>query len=266
MSASTRALTTHGTTKGAPISTILHAHDVQALLDDGERRGYVEADEIQALADLYELGAAELEQLTDALEERDVEVRADADRDQATSDRPLDDRAAGERGLAAALPVRDRPLPAAHRRGRGRARQAHRARRFRGQGADDQLEPPPRRLDREALPRERYALPRPDSGGRDRPQPRGREVRPPQGLQVLDVRHLVDPPGGAARDRRSVADDPRADPRPRAPRRSWRAPAREARGRARPRRDRTRSSRRRRGLSLQHVEEALERRRGERCR
>ncbi len=90
MSASTRALTTHGTTKGAPISTILHAHDVQALLDDGERRGYVEADEIQALADLYELGAAELEQLTDALEERDVEVRADADRDEATSNRRLD--------------------------------------------------------------------------------------------------------------------------------------------------------------------------------
>ena len=42
--------------------------------------------------------------------------------------------------------------------------------------------------------------------------PRGREVRLPQGLQVLDVRDLVDPPGHHARDRRPGPDHPRAGP------------------------------------------------------
>ena len=37
------------------------------------------------------------------------------------------------------------------------------------------------------------------------PDPRGREVRLPQGLQVLDLRHLVDPPGGHA----AIADKAR---------------------------------------------------------
>ncbi|TMF09571.1 MAG: hypothetical protein E6I41_05675 [Chloroflexi bacterium] len=37
---------------------------------------------------------------------------------------------------------------------------------------------------------------------------RGREVRLPQGLQVLDLRHVVDPAGHHARDRRPGADDP----------------------------------------------------------
>ena len=40
------------------------------------------------------------------------------------------------------------------------------------------------------------------------PDPGGREVRLPQGVQVLDLRHLVDPPGGHARDRRQGAHDP----------------------------------------------------------
>ena len=41
-----------------------------------------------------------------------------------------------------------------------------------------------------------------------RADPRGREVRLPQGLQVLDLRNLVDPPGRDARDRRQGAHDP----------------------------------------------------------
>ena len=43
------------------------------------------------------------------------------------------------------------------------------------------------------------------------PDPRGREVRLPQGIQVLDVRDLVDPAGGHACDRRQGPHDP--DPR-----------------------------------------------------
>jgi RNA polymerase primary sigma factor len=47
----------------------------------------------------------------------------------------------------------------------------------------------------EALHRSRHALPRPDPGGQPRPDPGGREVRLHQGLQVLDLRDVVDPPG-----------------------------------------------------------------------
>src|SRR5690606_26709502 len=41
----------------------------------------------------------------------------------------------------------------------------------------------------------RHALPRPRPGRHHRPHPRGREVRSHHGLQVLHLRHLVDPPG-----------------------------------------------------------------------
>ena len=75
------------------------------------------------------------------------------------------------------------------------------------------------------------------------PDPRRREVRLPEGLQVLDVRDLVDPPGGDACDRRQGADDPHPRPHGREAQqgRAHRAPARAA---ARPRAAaRTRSAR-----------------------
>ena len=146
--------------------------------------------------------------------------------------------------LAAALPARDRQGAAADRRPGGLPGQADRARRHVREDADDRGEPPPRRLDREELPRPRPLVPRPDPGGLARPDPRGREVRLPQGLQVLDVRDLVDPPGRHARDRRQGADDP--DPRPHGREaeqgRAHRAPARPApRPRAAARGDRARA-------------------------
>ena len=72
----------------------------------------------------------------------------------------------------------------------------------------DRGQPAPRRLDRQALPQPRPRLPRPDPGGQPRPDARGRQVRPHEGLQVLDVRHVVDPPGHHPRHRRPGADDP----------------------------------------------------------
>ena len=63
-------------------------------------------------------------------------------------------------------------------------------------------EPAPRGLARQALHRPRHAVPRPDPGGQPGPHPRGREVRLHQGLQVLDLRDVVDPPGDHARDGR----------------------------------------------------------------
>ena len=59
----------------------------------------------------------------------------------------------------------------------------------------------------------RACLPRPDPGGDARPRSRRREVRLPQGLQVLDLRHLVDPPGDRPRARRQGAHDPHPGPR-----------------------------------------------------
>ena len=79
-------------------------------------------------------------------------------------------------------------------------------------------------------------LPGPDPGGLARADPRGREVRLPPRLQVLDLRDLVDPPGRHARDRRQGAHDPHPGPHGREAQqgRPRRAPARAA---ARPRAD-----------------------------
>ena len=51
-------------------------------------------------------------------------------------------------------------------------------------------------------------VPRPHPGGEPRAHPGRREVRLPQGLQVLDLRHLVDPPGRDAGDRRQGPHHP----------------------------------------------------------
>ena len=110
--------------------------------------------------------------------------------------------------LATALPPRDRQGAAPHGRSGGDARQADRARRHAREAAHDRGEPAARRLDREGVPGPRPDVPRPDPGRLARPDPGGREVRLPQGVQVLDVRDLVDPAGGHARDRRQGANDP----------------------------------------------------------
>ena len=70
-----------------------------------------------------------------------------------------------------------------------------RPRRRAGQEPPAGGEPAPRGLAGQALHRPRHGLPRPDPGGQPRPDPRRREVRLHQGLQVLHLRHLVDPPG-----------------------------------------------------------------------
>ena len=56
-------------------------------------------------------------------------------------------------------------------------------------------QPAPRGLAGQALHRPRHAVPGPDPGRQPGPDPCGREVRLHQGLQVLHLRHLVDPPG-----------------------------------------------------------------------
>ena len=107
------------------------------------------------------------------------------------------------------------PLPRQGRRGPrrdGRHRPARRRRHLRvpphrqpgaegreggppGQEGDGRGQPPARDLDRQEVHQPRAAVPRPDPGGQHRPDEGGRQVRVPPRLQVLDLRHLVDPPG-----------------------------------------------------------------------
>ena len=138
---------------------------------------------------------------------------------------------------AAALPQGHRQGAAADGRAGGRAREADRARRPRREAGDGRGQPAARRLDREALPQPGPAVPRPDPGGDDRARAGGREVRLAQGIQVLDVRDLVDPPGGRPRDRRQGPHDPDARPRGREAQQD-RSLGAEAPRRARPRADR----------------------------
>ena len=75
-------------------------------------------------------------------------------------------------------------------------------------------EPPAGRgLDRPQVRPQPDADARPGPGGQHRPDPRGREVRLHQGLQVLDVRHLVGASGDHPRHRAAGAR--RAPARPR---------------------------------------------------
>ena len=85
-----------------------------------------------------------------------------------------------------------------HGRGEGAPRQAR----------DDRGQPAPGDLDREEVHQPRPAVPRPDPGRQHRPDEGGGQVRIPPRLQVLDLRHLVDPPGDHALDRRPGAHHP----------------------------------------------------------
>ena len=215
--------------------------ELHKLVQDGQEKGFLTYDEIVAGLEDVELTKEQIEDFyTYLIDHGDRAGRGRAAQASAA-------RAAGSGGggeghaearpdrravarLAAALPARDRQGAAADRRPGGLPREADRARRHEREDADDRGEPPPRRLDREGLPRARALVPRPDPGGLARPHPRGREVRLPQGLQVLDLRDVVDPAGRHARDRRQGAHDPHpgAHGREAEQGRPHRAPARAA--------------------------------------
>ena len=85
-----------------------------------------------------------------------------------------------------------------HRRSQGAPRQAR----------NDRGQPAPGDLHRQEVHQPRPAVPRPDPGRQHRPDEGGGQVRIPPRLQVLDLRHVVDPPGHHALDRRPGAHHP----------------------------------------------------------
>src|SRR5919197_350163 len=169
------------------IESILQHEDIQGLLENAETTGSVRQPELADLIEVHQLDALETDALYNELDRR-----------------------------AAAVPARGRPPPAADGGPGGRAGEADRARRHGREDAHDPVEPASRRLDREELPQPGAALPRPDPGGHTRTDPCRREVRLAPWVQVLDVRDLVDPPGGRPRARGQGADDPHAGPHRRA--------------------------------------------------
>src|SRR5581483_5226377 len=100
---------------------------------------------------------------------------------------------------AGPVPAPGAAAPAADRCRGGRARQANREGRPRGQGADDQFEPATGRLAGAPLPGPRPVDGGPGPGGNAGADPRGREVRLAPRLQVLHLWDAVDPPGDPAR-------------------------------------------------------------------
>ena len=105
---------------------------------------------------------------------------------------------------------------------KGRGAAQGRGRRGARQGPVHPGQPPPGRQHRPPLPpARRHGPPRPDPGGQPRPRARRRQVRLAQGLQVLHLRHLLDPPGHRPGPR------PEGQPRP-PPGRPLGQPARRA--------------------------------------
>ena len=189
---------------------------IETLIAEGERQGCVNLSRFNEFAAEHELDDEDVRGLYEQLDERGVEVSDDCGRETEQTDVRERRPRGRDDGCLAALPQRGRPLAAADSAGGGRAREADRARRHGGEGTDDQLQPPPGRVDRKALPGPWPLAARPDPGRDHRAHPGGREVRLAQGVQVLDVRHLVDPPGRAARGREQVTHDPDPGPHRRA--------------------------------------------------
>ena len=179
--------------RGEPL--MLERHEsAEALVRHGQEAGFLTAEEISLALDDLGLGPGEVDEFYDALEALQIEVVEESRRRSARG-RPRCRHGRDVHRLAAALPEGHRQGAAPDRRAGGRAGEADRARRPPREAADGLREPAARRVDREELPQPGPAVPRPDPGGHDRAGSSRREVRPPAGLQVLDLRDVVDPAG-----------------------------------------------------------------------
>ena len=148
------------------LAELLESEAAKAMLETGEERGWIEPAELEAFALEHELADPDVEDLTRELERIGLEVREARPEEKAEEVVYEADQPSGARRQPAALPGRRRPSQAADRGAGGHPREEDRARRPGREAADDRVEPAPRRLDREALPRARRPLPRSDPGRR----------------------------------------------------------------------------------------------------
>ena len=202
----------------------MDVEELRGLATEGRERGYLTFEEIAACLEEVEVTKEQISDFRAHLVEAGVDIVSTADGRPQSGGMNDSPRGRGGRGsaqeagdrphgraeprLAAALPALDRARRSADGGPGGGAGAPHRARRHVREAADDRGEPAPGGVDRQGLPRARAVVPRPDPGGLAGPDPRGREVRLPARLQVLDLRDLVDPPGRDARDRRQGPHHP----------------------------------------------------------
>ena len=76
--------------------------EFQTLLDAGDERGFVATGELESLAETYDLGEDELEELAGALEERGVDVRGDGEVERREAEVPEDGSEVADEGTEAA--------------------------------------------------------------------------------------------------------------------------------------------------------------------
>ena len=233
--------------KGIPLSETIHLHDLspaERLLEEAAERGFVEEKELQVVRRRARAERGRSRDLRAALEERDVVVRAEA---ADVESRPA--AAAAHTGTLDPLQLfmdaagRHKLLTAAEE-----VTLAKRIERGDAAAKERMINSNLRLVVSIAKRYQGHDVPAAgsDPGGRDRAEPRRGEVRLAQGLQVLDLRDLVDPPGLPARGREPVEDDPDPGARPGAADQAQ-PRVRGTAGEARPRGHRSRSWRRRRG-------------------
>ena len=157
--------------------------------DVEELHGFLERAEIELVEEVDPaLAAAEVDRAPDKRGRRKPKIALDLKPDMTTDSLQLFLKDIGKVRLLTA----QEEVDLAKRIERGRARR---------EAEDGRVQPAAGRLDREELPQPGAAVSGPDPGGHDRSRPRGGEVRLPAGVQVLDLRHLVDPSGGRPRSR-----------------------------------------------------------------
>ena len=191
--------------------------ELQKLVTEGQEKGFLSYDEIVAGLEEVDLTKEQVEDFYTYLIDHGIELvegvehkappheqPALAEEEKAGPEARPDRRALAR--LAPALPARDRQGAAPHRRPGGLPRQAHRARRHEREDADDRGEPPPRRLDREGLPRSR-ASPSSTSSRRARS---GSSARSRSSTTARATSSRPTRPGGSARRSRARSPTRRA--------------------------------------------------------